>query len=287
MATQNPVEWGLGRLSGAGAAVGSLARSLNEHDRRPLQAAGRINHIGVSDLRAALADGWQDFLANRMDVMMLCILYPALGLIFSRAASGHNLLPMFFPAASGFALVGPLAALGLYEMSRQREQGLPVTWATPLEVLRAPSVGPILLLGAVLCGMLLVWLTAARVIYDMTLGPDAPDSIGGFVHDVLTTQSGWAMIVMGMGVGFLFAAVVLAIATVSFPLMLDRHVRLDEAVGLSVRAVTENWRTMAVWGLIVAVLLALGSIPVFLGLVIVLPVLGHATWHLYRRLIPT
>jgi uncharacterized membrane protein len=110
-------------------------------------------------------------------------------------------------------------------------------------------------------------------------------SVGAFVSDVLTTRAGWTMIVVGCGVGFLFAALVLTISVVSFPLLLDRDVGVEAAVATSARVVRTNPVAMAAWGLIVAAGLVVGSLPLLLGLVIVMPVLGHATWHLYRRVV--
>jgi uncharacterized membrane protein len=150
---------------------------------------------------------------------------------------------------------------------------------------RAPAFGAILALGFVLLAIFLIWLGVAQGIYMATLGPEAPASLGSFVSDVLTTGPGWAMIVMGCGVGFLFAVLVLMISVVSFPLLLDREVGLYAAVATSVRAVVANPGTMAAWGLIVAGGLVLGSLPLLLGLIFVMPVLGHATWHLYRKVV--
>jgi uncharacterized membrane protein len=132
---------------------------------------------------------------------------------------------------------------------------------------------------------LLLWLAAAQAIYLVTLGPEPPASIGAFVRDVFTTRPGWALIVVGMGVGFLFAVLVLTISVVSFPLLLDRNVGLCAAVATSIRAVATNPGPMIAWGLIVAASLAIGSIPLLLGLIVVMPVLGHATWHLYRKVV--
>jgi len=239
----------------------------------------------LSDLREVLVRGLEDFGAQRTDVIFLCVIYPIVGLVLGRMAFGYEMLPLLFPLASGFALVGPLAAVGLYEMSRRREQGV-ASWADALGVFSSPSLGSVLVLGLVLMATFLLWLLVAEGIYEVTLGPEPPVSIRAFVHDVLTTGPGWAMIIFGMGVGFLFAVTVLAIGTVSFPMLIDRNVGVETAVWTSVRAVLENPVPMAAWGLIVAGGLVIGSLPLFLGLILVMPVLGHATWHLYRKLVP-
>ena len=140
-------------------------------------------------------------------------------------------------------------------------------------------------LGLALLAIFLLWLFTADLIYQATLGPKPPVSITAFIRDVLTTRAGLVMIVAGVGVGFLFALLVLTISVVSFPLLLDRDVGLATAVWTSIRAVAQNPGPMAVWGLIVAGSLVIGSVPAFLGLIVVMPVLGHATWHLYRRVV--
>jgi len=281
---RNPLEWGVDRLKVASEAVERAGHSLVSSDRdAPLPAVRRIE---LADLKDVLARGLGDFGAYRTDVMFLCIMYPLAGLVLAWLAFDHDLLPLLFPLASGFALVGPVAAVGLYEISRRREQGVDITWADAFGVVRAPAFGAILMLGLLLLAIFLLWLAAAYGIYLVTLGPEPPASIGAFVRDVFTTSAGWALIVVGVAVGFLFALLVLTISVVSFPLLLDRDVGLYAAVATSVRAVATNPVPMAAWGLIVAGGLVLGSLPVLLGLVIVMPVLGHATWHLYRKVVP-
>jgi uncharacterized membrane protein len=234
-----------------------------------------------------LARGVEDFGAYRTDVIFICIIYPLAGLILARVAAGYDMLPLVFPLASGFALIGPVAAVGLYEMSRRREQGVDITWLDALGVVKAPAFGAIVVLGLVLLAIFLLWLAAAWAIYQATLGPEPPASVGSFVREVFTTGAGWTLIIVGNLVGFLFAVLVLTISVISFPLLLDRDVGLYTAVATSILAVVTNPVPMAVWGLIVAGGLVLGSLPALLGLIFVMPVLGHATWHLYRKVVPT
>ena len=242
-----------------------------------------IRELTFQDLRAALESGAKDFAACRTDVIFICVLYPIVGFLLAWLASNHDLLPMVFPIVSGFALLGPAAAVGVYEMSRRRERGEPVNWATALDVFQAPSFGAIVVLGLFLLVVFGVWILAADAIYAMTLGPEPPASLTGFARDVLTTGAGWTMIAVGVSVGFVFAAAVLALSIVSFPMLLDRPVGFPLAVLTSVRVTARNPRVAAAWGAIVAAALGVGFLPFLLGLIFVLPILGHATWHLYRR----
>lgn len=282
---RNPVEWTTDQLKHAVHAAESVGHSIRgggvdaEH---PLPGVCRIS---FADMRSALRKGLDDFRTFRTDVAFICVTYPLAGLALAWFAFHLELLPLLFPLASGFALIGPVAAVGLYEMSRRREQGKTASWADAFAMVGSPSFGAIFVLGLLLMGILLLWLGAAELIYQATLGPARPTSVAAFASDVLTTSAGWAMIVAGIGVGFVFAVVVMTVSVVSFPMLIDRDVGIAVAVVTSVRAVMANPRPMAAWGMIVTAGLVVGSIPLFLGLIFVMPVLGHATWHLYRKLV--
>ena len=283
---RNPVEWAVDQLKHVAQAVRSVSGSIRGAEAGPDRPLPAVRRISVADLGDALTKGLDDFRTFRTDVAFLCIVYPVVGIILASFAFRQDLLPLLFPIGSGFALVGPIAAVGLYEMSRRREQGVVATWADAFGMVRSPSFGAIVVLGLVLLSIFLLWVLTAQVIYVFTLGPEPPSSIATFAGDVLTTGAGWALVVMGAGVGFVFALVVLTISVVSFPMLLDRDVGLGVAVSTSVRVVVANPRPMAVWGMIVAGSLVIGSIPLFLGLIVIMPVLGHATWHLYRKVVP-
>lgn len=244
-----------------------------------------IRKIGLSDLSDALRLGWEDFKAVPSHAIILCVIYPVLGIVLFRMVLGYSVLPLLFPLAAGFTLIGPFAALGLYELSRRRERGEEAAAWDALNVLRAPSFGAMLAVGALLLALFVTWIATADAIYVSTFGHAPAATIPDFAARVLTTPEGWSLIIVGCGVGFLFAVVALCVSVVSFPLMLDRHATAIDAIRTSLRAVMKNPFAMAVWGLIVAVLLMIGSLPLFLGLAVVLPVLGHATWHLYRKVV--
>jgi uncharacterized membrane protein len=244
-----------------------------------------VRKIGLADLKDALKLGIADFLAMPTHAVFLCLIYPIFGVILARLTLGYEVLPLLFPLAAGFALVGPFAAIGFYELSRRREQGLPASWQDAFDVLRSPSRGAIAALALLLLVIFAIWIAVAQAIYIAYFGYEPAASIPHFIRDVFTTTAGWMLIVVGNLVGFLFAVLVLTISVVSFPLLLDRDVGVVEAVLTSVRAVAANPVMMAVWGLIVAALLLIGTLPLFIGLAVVVPILGHATWHLYRKVV--
>jgi uncharacterized membrane protein len=286
---RNPFELFVEQLSGAVSDAGDAAVRKRE---RAAVAAPSVRHITNEDLWAALRAGWADLGAVRDDVLFIGVVYPLAGLIFARFLFSQNLIPLAFPLIAGFALIGPVAAVGLYEISRRREAGEHVNWLTSFKVFRSPALPSVLWLGFLMLVLFGLWMAVAYGVYYATLAPmfmtpigAEPPSLAAFLKAVFTTPQGWAMIVAGMAAGFVFAAVAMAVSVISFPLLLDRDVGAITAVKTSLKAVSANPRVMALWGLIVAGALLLGSIPALVGLIFVVPILGHATWHLYRKLV--
>lgn len=242
-----------------------------------------VRSIGVADLRDAIEKGFADFNAVPTHVALLGIIYAVLGLILFRLAFGYDVLHLVYPMLIGFALLGPVAAIIFYQLSRRREQGLDVSVAHLFEVFRSPSIGAIFRLGLVLMLIFLAWMAVAHLMYVQIMGGQIPASFTAFLRDVLTTPAGHQLILVGNIVGLVFALVVLVVSVVSFPMLVDRDIGAATAARTSVRAVIASPLAMAVWGLIVVAALILGALPLFFGLAVIIPVLGHATWHLYRK----
>lgn len=247
-------------------------------------ARPEVRKIGIADIADALRLGLEDFKEKPSHYFFLCLMYPIAGVFMVMWSAGANMLPLIYPLMSGFALMGPVAAIGLYEISRRREQGWIVRGGT-LEVRNSPALPSIIAVAVMLLALFAVWLIVAQRIYSVNFEATAPVSLSTFLSDVLMTPQGLSLVIWGNLAGCVFAAIVLATTVVTFPLLLDRDVGAVAAVDASIRATLANPVPVALWGLIVAALLVLGTIPAFIGLAVVVPVLGHSTWHLYRKMI--
>jgi uncharacterized membrane protein len=243
-----------------------------------------VRSIGLVDLRDALAKGLDDFWAMPTHVVFLSLLYPLVGIVLFAATFGYDIVPLLYPLAAGFALIGPIAAIGLYELSRRRELGLDTSWKHAFDIIHSPSIRAIAAVGLLLLVIFAVWLAVAQAIYDANFGQE-PIALNAFARRVFTTPEGQNLIILGNLVGFLFAVLAFSLSVVSFPLLLDRNVGAAVAMFTSIRAVLRNPFPMAAWGVFVAGLLVIGSVPFFVGLAVVMPVLGHSTWHLYRKVV--
>ena len=244
-----------------------------------------IRTIGFGDLWRSLREGYDDFNASPTTAVFLTVLFPLFVLLLTLFLVGGNLLHMAFPVVAGLTLIGPVVSVWLFEMSRRRERELDFSWGSTFDFIHSAAFAPILALSVLMMLLYVGWLYMAQFLYFGLFADDAPVSASAFVSELLTTRRGAGLIVYGLGVGFIFAFTVLAISVVAFPLLLDRPASAATAVAVSIRAVTSNLMVMAAWGLIVIVLLAAGAIAFLVGLAAVLPILGHSTWHLYRKVV--
>ena len=244
-----------------------------------------VRTITDEDLRLALKQGWEDFRDLRGDLVFAGLIYTLIGLAAVVMTTSRPLMPFFFPVVAGVALLGPVAAVGFYELARRRENGEEVHWFNFLDVRKRPSLDDMGIVAGLLLLVFVGWLLAAGALYALTFGWVTPTSIGSFLSAVFTTPRGWALIAGGLVVGAVFGWFVLALSVASLPMLVDCDVPAAEAVSASWRASHANKGEMIRWGIVVSVLLVLGSIPLFVGLALVLPWLGYSTWHLYTRLV--
>lgn len=242
-----------------------------------------IHHISIPDVFAALRRGASDFWRHPSHYLFLALIYPAVGIVLGVWSAGGAMFALLYPLATGFALLGPFAAIGLYELSRRREAGLDDSPRHAFAVLRHPSIMSILLVGLWLALMFAAWIASAAMLYDAFLGSRAI-GLNELITLVLTTPEGRSLLIWGNLVGLAFALIVLATTAIAFPLLVDRGGSAGHAISTSLLAFRTNPIPMLAWGLIVAIVLFIASIPLFVGLAVALPILGHATWHLYRRL---
>lgn len=244
-----------------------------------------IRTITIPDLFDALRRGAMDFWEKPSHYVMLVLIYPIVGIVLTVWMNGYHTWPLLYPLVGGFALIGPLAAIGLYEISRRREMGEDTSWRHAFEVLKSPAIGSIAALGVMLLVLFTLWLAAAQGLYESLFGSSPPRTLDGLVGQVLGEPGGMTLLIAGTMLGALFALVTLCTTVIAFPLLLDRDVGAFVAVETSFRAVMANPGPMLAWGIMVGAGIFLGALPLFVGLAVVLPIFGHATWHLYRKVI--
>jgi uncharacterized membrane protein len=241
--------------------------------------------IGVRELWKSLKEGYEDFNAKPSFGIFLTVIYPLFALLLTFFVVGQNLHRLVFPMLAGLTLLGPVVLVGLFAMSRRRERGLDLSWRSAFDFIHSYSFAPIAALSVVMTLLYAAWLFSAQFIYVGLFGADPPASLAAFVTEVTTTRRGGALIFYGVGVGAMFAFTALAISVFAFPLLLDKPTTFLTAVSVSIRAVTTNFIVMLIWGVIVVASLAVGASLFLIGLAAVLPILGHATWHLYRKVV--
>lgn len=262
-----------------------MATKTARGDKPEAKRRIEVRQINDQDLRWALKAGLDDFNAMRGDLLFAGVFYVLIGFVAAIVTTSSQLLPFLLPVVAGVGLLGPLAAVGFYEMARRREDGLHSNWRHFLDVAKSPSADDIVVVAVILLGIFGAWLMAAGILWVVLFGAATPASIPEFLTMVFGTSKGWILIALGSVIGAVFGWLVLSISIAAMPMLVDRAVPAGEAMRTSLRAVQANRGEMIRWGLIVSVLLVLGSIPLFIGLAFVLPWLGYATWHLYTRLI--
>lgn len=274
----NPIGWGLEALVNATRNAGNAVGHIGSHE----MVEPTICRLTFNHLRKALKLGLDDFMAMRSDVVFLVLVYPFIGITLVSLAVQASLVHLVFPLAAGLALIGPITGIGLYEMSKRRAEGRTAGIGDAFKAFRNDTIAPVMALGGFLVVIFIIWVYLADRVHAVTMGGAVPQHPVEFLSMVLTTEAGWAMIVLGTLVGFVLAALVLVTTLVSFQMLVDRPVGLPAAVVTSYRVAKKNPLVVAGWGAIIAALLVLGTIPALLGLIVVLPVLGHASWHFYR-----
>jgi uncharacterized membrane protein len=263
-------------------ATKTIARGNSRSKRNEIP----VRKISDEDLSLSLKQGLEDFQTFRGDIILAGLIYTFIGLGAVVMTTSRPLMPFFFPVVAGVGLLGPIAAVGFYELADRREEGeTNLHWFNFLDVRKRRTVDEMGIVAALLLMIFFLWLIAAGALYGLIFGWATPDSVGDFIRMVVTTPRGWALIVAGGAIGAAFGWVVLALSVVSLPMLVDRDVTAAEAVSASWRAAHANKSEMIRWGATVVALLVLGSIPFFVGLAFVLPWLGYSTWHLYTRLV--
>ena len=246
---------------------------------KPFEVAGDLR---FGDLLAALAAGWDDFRATPQFGLFFGAIFALSGVALSYLLLERGEISWLIPAAAGFPLLAPFAAVGLYEVSRRREAGIPMTWGGILGAVRGRGDDQILSMGVIIFVAFGFWVIIAHLVFSIFL---VEAGAGSDSLAFLLTSAGITMLLVGSVIGAIIALAFYAITVISLPLLVHREVDFLTAIFASLKAFRDNRAVLLGWAFVVATLLALAMVPAFLGLFVVLPVLGHATWHLYRRIV--
>lgn len=244
-----------------------------------------VRRIGVRDVSEALIAGIRDFQGAPLYGLIFGGAYAVGGMLVVLSVMAFGWPWLAYPLAAGFMLIAPFVATGLYEVSRRREAGAPLSLRDVFGVIWAQKGGELSWMAFVTLFVMIMWLYQVRLLLALFLGFQSFASVSDFIRVVLTTHEGLMFLLVGHVVGALLATILFSLTVVSFPLLLDREVDFVTAMITSARAVALNPFVMLGWAAVIVALTAVAFAPFFLGLVLVLPVLGHATWHLYRRLV--
>ncbi|WP_108883686.1 DUF2189 domain-containing protein [Anderseniella sp. Alg231-50] len=244
-----------------------------------------VRRIGLADIRAAFVAGVGDFFRAPLFGLFFGGFYALGGLLVVALIARLDMHYMIYPLAIGFPLVGPFVAVGIYEVSRCLQDGRPLTWSGVLTTVWRQKGRELSIMAFVTLFIMWMWMYQVRLLVALFLGFRSFSTLDGFIHTVLNTGDGLRFLAAGHIVGGILYTVLFSVTVVSIPLLLDREVDFVTAIITSIKAVLTNPFAMMVWGLVVLVLTALALVPAFLGLFIILPVLGHATWHLYLRVV--
>lgn len=244
----------------------------------------QIRTIGLDDLWQSLRQGYDDFGAKPSSIPLSILFYSLFAFIITLFAFGEELRYLAFPIVAGFTLIGPLVAMVFFEISRRRERGQDLRWSSAFRFIHTYSFAPILAMSILMMVLYVAWLFMAELIFFSTFDT-MPATLAAFINELFTTRHGGALIFYGNFVGFLFAFAAMAMSVIAFPLALDKPVTSTTAISVSIRAFTANVYVLAVWGIVVVAMLTLGAALFLIGLSVALPILGHATWHLYRKII--
>jgi uncharacterized membrane protein len=251
----------------------------------PRPAPVKINRIGFADVKAALAQGWRDFTRAPAIGLFFGAIYAAGGIAIWLLLRVYHEPWWIIPIAVGFPLIGPFIAVGLYEASRRLAAGQPLRFGEILTVILAQRKRQVAWMAFVVLFIFWMWLYEVRMLLAIFLGFKSFSSIGAFIEVVTTTPEGIGFLIVGTAVGAAISFVLFCTTVVAIPLLLDREIDLITAIITSFKAVFQNLVPMIGWGITIVALTFAALLPMFLGLLVVLPVLGHATWHLYTKVV--